>query len=81
MARRRYRTRNEGPLHTSYVAGKSFYRAAWLRSIDDEHLSRNVPHERYLHDTPAKALFALPDRHRSHGCVRVQNALQFAAML
>jgi murein L,D-transpeptidase YcbB/YkuD len=35
----------------------------------------------YLHDTPAKALFGLPDRHRSHGCVRVQNAPQFAAAL
>ncbi len=35
----------------------------------------------YLHDTPAKALFALPQRHRSHGCVRVQDALQFAVML
>ena len=34
-----------------------------------------------MHDTPAKALFAVPDRHRSHGCVRVENALQFAAML
>jgi murein L,D-transpeptidase YcbB/YkuD len=39
------------------------------------------PQDIYLHDTPAKALFGLPDRHRSHGCVRVQNALQFAAML
>jgi L,D-transpeptidase YcbB len=32
----------------------------------------------YLHDTPAKALFALPERHRSHGCVRVQDAVAFA---
>jgi murein L,D-transpeptidase YcbB/YkuD len=35
----------------------------------------------YMHDTPAKALFGQPDRHRSHGCVRVQNAVQFAEML
>jgi len=35
----------------------------------------------YLHDTPAKALFGLPDRHRSHGCVRVQNAVAFATAI
>lgn len=35
----------------------------------------------YLHDTPAKALFGTDDRHRSHGCVRVQNAVQFATAL
>jgi len=35
----------------------------------------------YLHDTPAKALFTAPERHRSHGCVRVQNALDFAMLL
>jgi murein L,D-transpeptidase YcbB/YkuD len=35
----------------------------------------------YLHDTPAKAVFALPDRHRSHGCVRVENAVLFATAL
>ena len=35
----------------------------------------------YLHDTPAKALFGEPERHRSHGCIRVHNALQFASMI
>jgi murein L,D-transpeptidase YcbB/YkuD len=35
----------------------------------------------YLHDTPAKAIFAMSDRHRSHGCVRVENAVQFATAL
>jgi murein L,D-transpeptidase YcbB/YkuD len=35
----------------------------------------------YLHDTPFKALFGQPERHRSHGCVRVQDALGFALLL
>jgi murein L,D-transpeptidase YcbB/YkuD len=35
----------------------------------------------YLHDTPAKAIFGMDDRHRSHGCVRVENAVQFATMI
>jgi len=35
----------------------------------------------YLHDTPAKALFAEEERHRSHGCIRVQDALDFARMV
>lgn len=39
------------------------------------------PQQIYMHDTPFKELFALPERHRSHGCVRVQDALGFANML
>ena len=38
-------------------------------------------HAIYLHDTPAKPLFAMVQRARSHGCVRVEDALGFAQML
>lgn len=35
----------------------------------------------YLHDTSAPALFERSQRHLSHGCVRVEDALGFAQML
>ena len=38
-------------------------------------------HAIYLHDTPAKALFGQAERHSSHGCVRVQDALGFARLI
>lgn len=38
-------------------------------------------HAIYLHDTPAKQMFGRDDRHLSHGCVRVQDALGFARLL
>lgn len=38
-------------------------------------------HDVYLHDTPSKGLFANAVRAYSHGCVRVQDPLDFAAAL
>lgn len=38
-------------------------------------------HQIYLHDTPAKALFAASERHASHGCTRVEDAVGFARLL
>ena len=35
----------------------------------------------FLHDTPAKEAFNLATRQRSHGCVRVQGAVEFARLL
>ena len=36
------------------------------------------PHAIFLHDTPARNLFASADRARSHGCIRVERALELA---
>ncbi|MBZ9936748.1 L,D-transpeptidase family protein [Mesorhizobium sp. BR1-1-16] len=38
-------------------------------------------HAVYLHDTPSKSLFQRDSRAFSHGCVRVQNPLDFADVL
>ena len=38
-------------------------------------------HDVYLHDTPSKSLFNRAFRAASHGCVRVQNPMEFAAAL
>ncbi|MEO9299207.1 L,D-transpeptidase family protein [Devosia alba] len=38
-------------------------------------------HDVYLHDTPSKSLFSRDSRALSHGCVRVQNPLEFAGAL
>jgi hypothetical protein len=51
--RRRYRTASSAsPLHTSYSAGKSFYRSEWLTTITDEHWCGEVPHEVFRHPEP-----------------------------
>ena len=39
------------------------------------------PYAIYLHDTPSRRLFARNQRHLSHGCIRVSDAVEFARML
>ena len=39
------------------------------------------PHAIYLHDTPNHAVFSRENRALSHGCVRVENITELAAML
>jgi murein L,D-transpeptidase YcbB/YkuD len=39
------------------------------------------PFSIYMHDTPARALFARDERHLSHGCIRVQEILPLASWL
>ena len=38
-------------------------------------------HDVYLHDTPSKSLFSRSARALSHGCIRVQNPMEFADAL
>lgn len=38
-------------------------------------------HSVYFHDTPAKALFSLPVRAFSHGCMRTQNPVELGKMI
>ncbi|MHA7128898.1 L,D-transpeptidase family protein [Algoriphagus namhaensis] len=38
-------------------------------------------HSVYIHDTPARYLFAREERAMSHGCIRVQNPAELAKML
>lgn len=47
-------------------------------ALGEVKLDMKNDHAIYLHDTPAKALFDQPERHRSHGCVRVEDAVGFA---
>ncbi len=39
------------------------------------------PHSIYLHDTPSKSLFVKTERAYSHGCIRLDNPVQFAEYL
>jgi murein L,D-transpeptidase YcbB/YkuD len=67
--------------HMQVVRGQVVQQAGPHNSLGLVKFDVEDPYQIYLHDTPAKSLFALPERHKSHGCVRVQNAVAFARKL
>jgi murein L,D-transpeptidase YcbB/YkuD len=72
-----YLARNNMEMRDGWVVQKSGPR----NSLGLVKFDMRNEHAIYLHDTPAKALFGEDLRLSSHGCVRVQDALGFAAML
>jgi len=54
-------------------------RAGPLNALGRVKFEMPNPHAIYLHDTPSHALFARDQRALSHGCVRVDDALDLAA--
>ena len=78
-----------------FPKGSGYLRREHMRVVDGQVVQEQGPHNSlglvkfdvqdpyaiYLHDTPSKSMFALPDRHKSHGCVRVQDAVGFARRL
>ena len=63
------------------AAGRSSSRSGPHNSLGLVKFDMRNNHAIYLHDTPAKALFGADERHRSHGCVRVMDALGFARLI
>ncbi|HEX5776588.1 MAG TPA: L,D-transpeptidase family protein, partial [Caulobacteraceae bacterium] len=65
----------------SVVNGRVVQRPGPKAALGEVKFDLKNPYAIYLHDTPARSLFASDMRHRSHGCVRVHNAMDFARML
>lgn len=64
-----------------WKAGRVVQRPGPRNALGLVKLDMKNDHAIYLHDTPFKQLFAENERHQSHGCVRVENALDFARMV
>ena len=77
------------PKGSGYMARNNMvWRDGWIvqqsgpdNALGEVKFDMRNDHAIYLHDTSAKNLFAENQRHFSHGCVRVEDALGFARML
>jgi murein L,D-transpeptidase YcbB/YkuD len=77
-------TKSRGWLHANNFAvenGHWVQQSGPKNSLGTVKFDMDDSQQIYLHGTPAKALFGLPERHRSHGCVRIQDAVAFATAI
>ena len=84
LIRGRFRLVNPGAINWHAVNPRSIQ----IRQVPGSHnalgrIKFMFPNEHsvYLHDTPSKSLFGRDRRAYSHGCVRVQNPMEFAGAL
>jgi murein L,D-transpeptidase YcbB/YkuD len=68
--------------HDMYVKdGRVIQRPGPQSALGKVKFDMQDPYAIYLHDTPSKSLFDSADRHLSHGCVRVADAVGFAQII
>jgi murein L,D-transpeptidase YcbB/YkuD len=68
--------------HNMYmVDGRVVQRAGPSSALGAVKFEMQNPYAIYLHDTPSKGSFSRYQRHLSHGCVRVENAVDFARLV
>lgn len=66
--------------HISIIDGEYVQAAGPDNALGRIKLNLPNPHSVYLHDTPTRNLFRSQKRAFSHGCVRIENPVQLAAM-
>jgi murein L,D-transpeptidase YcbB/YkuD len=67
--------------HMRRVSGRIIQAPGPWAALGQVKFDMQNPYAIYLHDTPAKAVFSRSQRHRSHGCIRVKDAVSFARRL
>lgn len=66
--------------HISVIDGDYVQAAGPDNALGRIKLNLPNPHSVYLHDTPTRNLFATSKRAYSHGCIRIENPVQLAAL-
>ncbi|WP_340643789.1 L,D-transpeptidase family protein [Phenylobacterium sp.] len=84
IARREITPKGPGYLarnHMRRVGGRIIQSPGPWAALGEVKFDMQNRHAIYLHDTPSKGVFSRSQRHLSHGCVRVKDAVDFARRL